>query len=401
MPVARKVAFVSPSSTAYVHRLVRGALSYSESQSQAVVRDFRIPYQLASTGKPDAIVNQLRAWKPDGLLNFSDTDLLMAVRDSLPGPCPVVSLRMVEIKPGIIVVAASFAAMLQVAVSHFRELGIRSIAFVMLESEEIRPGKPTDIFKRIVRPANPAQATLVHLAPSALREDPQAVVTPVPPRLAAWLRNLPKPVGVFSQDVGGGGYIIRCCHALGLRVPEDVAVIGMDDADLSLASEPTLTSVVAAGETIGFEAMRILESMMQGLPCPDKIVRLDAADLHVRQSTGSRRAEICDIAAAADYINQRACTGLSVAQVLKATQHVSNMTFHTHFKAATGQTPGEAIRRRQFEEARRLLAETELPVTLVAEQSGFGSGSDFARRFRAYEGITPTAYRQRERKARR
>ena len=68
------------------------------------------------------------------------------------------------------------------------------------------------------------------------------------------------------------------------------------------------------------------------------------------------------------------------------------------FKAATGQTPGEAIRRRQFEEARRLLGETELSVTLVAERSGFGSSSDFARRFRAMEGKSPLEFRRQARR---
>ena len=139
--------------------------------------------------------------------------------------------------------------------------------------------------------------------------------------------------------------------------------------------------------------MRMLDQMMAGRPGPKDRVRLGAVDLDVRDSTGQQRAQVCDIAAAAAYVNQRACGGLSVAQVLKATQRVSSKTFHTHFKAVTGQTPGEAIRRRQFEEARRLLAETELSVTLVAEKSGFGSSSDFARRFRATEGKSPVEYR--------
>jgi LacI family transcriptional regulator len=85
---------------------------------------------------------------------------------------------------------------------------------------------------------------------------------------------------------------------------------------------------------------------------------------------------------------------LSVAEVLQETQRVSKMTFHKHFQAATGQTPGEAIHQRQFAEARRLLAETQLSITLVAENCGFGSSSDFARRFRAFQGMSPTDYRK-------
>jgi AraC-like DNA-binding protein len=85
---------------------------------------------------------------------------------------------------------------------------------------------------------------------------------------------------------------------------------------------------------------------------------------------------------------------LTVEQLHKATQQVSYNTFHAHFKAVTGMTPGQAIQRRQIEEARRLLADTRLAVTTVAEKCGFCSSSDFARRFRAFEGVSPSQFRQ-------
>jgi len=227
-----------------------------------------------------------------------------------------------------------------------------------------------------------------------LPADLERSVEPVPPPLAQWLTRLPKPAGVVTVDYGGGNYLVRVCHALGLRVPGDVAVIGVDDVDLCLSSNPTLTSVEAASEIIGFEAMKTLDRMMQGNHPPNPMIRVEAVDLHVRQSTGKKLAEVCDIAGAMTYINQYACHGLTVERLLQETQRVSKMTFHKHFVAATGQTPGEAIRQRQFAEARRLLADTKLSITLVAEQSGFGSSSDFARAFRAVEGMTPRAYRE-------
>jgi AraC-like DNA-binding protein len=134
--------------------------------------------------------------------------------------------------------------------------------------------------------------------------------------------------------------------------------------------------------------------MMQGNYPAQTMIRVEAVDLHVRQSTGKKIAEVCDIAGAMTFINRHACNGLTVERLLQETQRVSKMTFHKHFVASTGQTPGEAIRQRQFAEARRLLAETKLSITLVAEQSGFGSSSDFARAFRSTEGLTPRAYRE-------
>jgi LacI family transcriptional regulator len=225
-------------------------------------------------------------------------------------------------------------------------------------------------------------------------EDTDMPITTVPRRLAEWLRRLPKPVGVICVETGGGGYIIRVCHSLGLRVPEDVAVVGTDDTDLSLSSTPTLTSVVPAGETIGFEAMRVLERMMLGQPAPEETVRVKAMGLHVRQSTGLKRVEICDIAAAMEYINQHACKGITVAQLIQETQHVSRWTFQKHFQAATGRTAGDVIRQRQLQEAQRLLRTTELSMTMIAEQCGFSASNEFARAFRVLEGRSPSQYRR-------
>jgi LacI family transcriptional regulator len=220
-------------------------------------------------------------------------------------------------------------------------------------------------------------------------------VTPVPARLAQWLRRLPKPVGVICPQLGGGGYLIRCCRALGLLVPEQVAVVGSDDMDLSLATDPTLTSVVPAVETIGFEAMRLLASMMAGDSPPKLTVRLRCADLQVRDSTGLHRAEICDIAAALECIQENACRRITVKQVIRQTQRVSHVTFHRRFHQVVGKTPAEAIRERKLREVRRLLAGTELPIAMVADLCGFRTPKELARAFRAAEHTTPRDYRRR------
>ena len=295
--------------------------------------------------------------------------------------------------PGVAVVAARHSAMIEMAIRHLRQQGLHSFAHLVLEA---LPQQKyfSDLFNQIARPADPARACLVEVIKPSVLEDPAASVAPVPTRLTDWLRHLPKPVGIFSPALGGGGYLIRVCHKLGLRVPEDVAVIGVDDTDLAIASKPTLTTVLPAAQHIGREAMQLLDQMMKGKPAPPEPVRLDAMDLQIRESTGLKRVEICNIAAALDYINQHACHGVSVEQVIKETQHVSKVTFHKYFLAATGRTPGEAIQQRQIEEARRLLADTQISVTTIAEHCGFCDNSSFARHFRALQGMSPRDYRK-------
>lgn len=395
----KRVAFVSPLSNGYVHRLYRGALSHADGRNHSVVRDFLITRDFGVTTAAGGMIGRLCDWNPDGILAFLENDELERLLRILPRPCPVVCMSAVTLRPGVAVVAGSFAALVKTVLQHFRQQGVRNLAMLSLESEVEMEIPLTQIFLDLAKPADPGRATFVKVVDPALLDDPYAPVTPVPPGLARWLRELPKPCGVFCPETGGGGYLIRVCQALGLKVPQEVAVIGGDDADLSLASRPSLTSVMPMGEKIGFEAMKVLEGMMAGGPGPSDRIRLDAMDLHVRQSTGVLRAQVCDIAAALDYIQQQACHGLSVARLLQDTQQVSSKTFHTHFKAATGQTPGEAILARQMEEARRMLSQTELSITLVAEKSGFGSSSDFSRRFRLMTGKSPSDYRREARQS--
>jgi LacI family transcriptional regulator len=182
-------------------------------------------------------------------------------------------------------------------------------------------------------------------------------------------------------------------------VPGEIAIIGADDADVSLSCTPTVTSVVQNKETVGFESVRILLDILDGLTPPAPKIRIKGIDLVVRESTGQQRPTICDIAGAMEYIKANATKGLNVTQLMHATQRCSQPIFYQSFHEMTGTTPGQAIRDRQLEEVRRLLATTLLPVASVAELAGFSSSFVMGRLFRKVDGMTPLEYRKREAKS--
>ena len=296
--------------------------------------------------------------------------------------------------PSVLTVVADFSGFLETAIGHFRQLGVRSLAMLLLEEgAQVREHLLGQFLKAINQPASKRAALVFHADRDKLW-NPHAPVKPVPAPLANWLRSLPQSTGILCPTLGGGGYLIRCCHALGLKVPDDIAVIGGDDTDLSLACEPTLTSVVPALESLGFEALRLLMELIAGKHPTGSIVRLRCMDLHVRESTGLRRPEICDITGALQCITENACRGISVGQLIKQTQRVSKVTFHRRFQEAVGKSPAEAIRDRKLEEVRRLLKFTDLPLTMVSDLSGFSSSKVLARVFKTAEGSTPRDYRK-------
>jgi len=383
-----KIALLSANWTRWEHRLLSGALRFADAHPGVFVRPFA-PYHDIETAW-----QEIQNWGAVGAFGIlEDVDLQKLV--AAGGGCfPIVNCALAGDYPGVVTVQGDFTAFLDLAVTHLRQLGLRSIGMLMVEEGQHIRERLVEPFIRITQPSRPDDATCVLHVDRGTVWNPDANVEPIPEKLVNWLQRLPKPSGVVCPPLGGGGYLIRCCHALNLRVPEDVAVIGSDETDLSLACEPTLTSVVLSMDLVGFDALRILNEMIHGYPPKSTIVRLKSAELTVRESTGRRRPEICDIAAALECIQTNATKGITVDQVIRQTQKVSRVTFHRRFREATGKSPAEAIRDRQLSEVRRLLAGTELPVTMISDLAGFSSAKVLARSFRQVERMSPRDYRK-------
>jgi LacI family transcriptional regulator len=387
----KKIAFVSPVWTTWQHRLLSGALRFADTRQRVIIRVFAPAKDLAATAA------EVESWGAAGVLGFFEHEDQAAFLAALKRSLPIVNNALATENPNVVNVVADFTAFVETAMTHFRQLGLRSAAMLVLEEGPQVRKHLIGTFLKIARPASPALASLVCPVDREIMWNPHASVKPVPAPLADWLRKLPKPVGILTPELGGGGYLIRCCQALGVRVPEDVAVIGGDDTDLSLSCEPTLTSMLPALETLGFEAVRLLLELIAGKRPPGSIVRLACVDLHVRESTGLRKPEICDIGGALQCIRDNACRGVTVGQVIKQTQRVSKVTFHRRFQEVVGKSPAEVIRERKLDEVRRLLTSTDLPLTMVSDLCGFSSAKVLARVFRSQEKITPRDFRKNHR----
>ena len=366
-----------------------GALRYADTHARLNIRGF------APADDLKAIAAEVEEWGAEGIIGVLEHEDQATFLEALKTPIPMVNNALAKENPGVVTLVADFQAFVEAAVGHFRQLGLRSQAMLILEEGPQVREHLIGTFLRIINPPSTTRASFVCPVDREKLWKPHASVKPVPTNLAEWLRSLPKPVGILTPELGGGGYLIRCCQAIGLRVPEDVAVIGGDDTDLSLAVEPTLTSVLPALETLGFEAVHLLMDLIAGQRPPNSIVRLRCMDLHVRESTGLRRPEICDIAGALQCISENACRGITVEQVIKQTQLVSKVTFHRRFQEAVGKSPAEAIRDRKLDEVRRLLTSTDLPLAMVSDLCGFSSAKVLARVFRGVEETTPRDYRKR------
>ncbi len=211
-----------------------------------------------------------------------------------------------------------------------------------------------------------------------------------------WLKELPKPVAVFACNDIPARTLADTCSLLGLNIPGDVALLGVDNDDLECdLAPPPLSSIAIPGEQIGFEAAKLLDRMMDG---SDPAASVFLPPLHVvtRQSTDIMAVTDPVLAAALCFIREYAAKGINAESVVLHVG-VSRRELERKFRHVLGCSLLDEVRRTRVAHAKRLLAGTTLAMPAVARQSGFSTPQRFALVFRQFEKMTPTAYRRRVR----
>ena len=83
--------------------------------------------------------------------------------------------------------------------------------------------------------------------------------------IADWICSLPTPLGLMACNDVRGQQALNACRSVDVAVPEEVAVVGVDDEEvLCDLCDPPLSSVIPNPERIGFEAAELLDHMMNG-----------------------------------------------------------------------------------------------------------------------------------------
>lgn len=214
-------------------------------------------------------------------------------------------------------------------------------------------------------------------------------------QIARWLKSLRKPVGVMTCHDDRGHQTLDACRRAGLRVPDEVAVIGVDnDSHLGNMCTPPLTSIDVNPSRIGYEAAALLARLMRGAQRPKEPVLLGPPRGVVpRQSTDVLSIEDQDVAAALRFVREHATDGISVGDVL-ANARRSPSTLERRVKSVVGRTIKAEITRVRLDRAKLLLQETEVPIGTVAVRSGFSEPKYFCEVFRKLEGVTAGEYRK-------
>lgn len=215
--------------------------------------------------------------------------------------------------------------------------------------------------------------------------------------LTDWVRSLPRPVGVMVCNDPRGQLVLEAARRAGAAVPEQVAVIGVDnDEPLCEISYPPLSSVNPDHYRVGYEGAALLDRMLSGEPKPDTPVYVPPAGLVTRLSTDVLAIDDPHVATAVRFIREHACDGIGIDEMV-AHVPLSRSTLQRRFRKALGRTIHDEILRVRLRRVEELLVDTDLPLESVADKSGFVYRQYLGEVFKARTGYTLGEYRARSR----
>jgi LacI family transcriptional regulator len=215
--------------------------------------------------------------------------------------------------------------------------------------------------------------------------------------LGQWLLQLPRPVAVFTCYDIRGREVLDACRRFSIPVPDEIAVLGVDNDELLCAlAFPPLSSVVPNARRTGYEAAAVLEALMAGRD-PGPMTRLvPPIGVVTRQSTDVLAVEDRNVARAVRYIREHACEGICVDDVVSHAA-LSRRLLETRFKKLLGRSPHDEITRVQLRRVKELLAETDLPLAEIADRTGFRYVEYLSAVFKNKAGMPPGQFRSEHR----
>jgi LacI family transcriptional regulator len=211
--------------------------------------------------------------------------------------------------------------------------------------------------------------------------------------LAAELKRAPKPLAVFAANDLQALDVLESCESAGIRVPEEVAIMGTENCLLAPnAMRTPISSVDTNLEVLGYRGAELLDELMEGGNPPKEIIRVPAAGVVVRRSSDILTINHPGIARSLRYIWEHGHEPICVKDLVKVAG-MSRRGLHKAFLLELQRTPGQELQRVRIERAKKLLAQTSQKVETIAHDCGYQSINSFCVAFKRATGVSAKQFR--------
>ncbi len=378
----RRILVFCETNTSYGRGIVEGLLRYGRE------RNWILSFE--QVGRDARSFERYRPWRADGIVirSYYRSTYNRVLQSGVPF-VELLGYAESNVAPAVTMDEQRVA---ELVVDHFLERGLRSFAYYCMEDSPIFYARRYFFLRRLEE-----LGYLCDVYPTKWRVRDYAFPQwseKYRDKLAKWLKGLPKPIALFASLDQCGQVVLELCHELGIRVPQDISVVGVGNDDwICGLLRPTLSSVDGNSFAVGWHAAQILDRKMNDQTVENRTIYVPAGFLATRKSSDFYAVGDPDVEAALSFIRDRACQRITIDDVLSEI-NVSQRTLYRAFSKYLGRTPQDEIIRVQIERAKTLLRETNDSIMSVAFQCGFSSDVYFVRAFRREVGTTPNAFRQ-------
>lgn len=370
MPSSLEIALAMDYSNPFVRSAIEGIARYG---FQAGNWRFYAPH-----GVPEVTGAELKGWKGGGVIGMLDT---AAVSNLRKRRIPAVNIfgRFAELPASSVVVDNHEIG--RMAAEYFIHKGIRRFAIT---------GRK--VFGDMTLKYEAYQGTLAEHGFQCLELKSRQAIQ----NIATEFQSLEGDgaVGVLATEDPMGRMVIDACLDSGLRVPEEVLVLGVNNDRFACEMlHPQMSSIELGAERIGWQAAKMLDDLMQGAPPPDEPVRISPERIVERHSTDLIAVGDRAVGDALRFIRENAHRPILVDDVSRAA-HVARRTLENKFRNLLSISVHDSIRRERIGRACRLLKETDMLVEELAESCGYSTRERFNQAFKQETGSTPSNYRK-------
>ena len=316
--------------------------------------------------------------EPDGIIAYAADEWLMGLSKKMS--VPLVDTMETGLSAPM-TVSPDEDDVCRLAAEHFAKIGLTNIGYCGVESSAISERRKEAFLAQFS--GNAVTAFFQNFTEKELDIQP----------MIAWLRQLPKPVGLLAFDDKLGKRILNACRHAKINVPIQIAVVGVNnDRLICELCWPPLSSLEIQHNRIGVEASELLDLAMQGKFVEKPHQKIAPVELVIRGSSGAPPVDDPLVKTAINLIREQAGKYVGVEQVA-ARLRVSRRNLDRRFSVALGRTVHDELADVRMKMARTYLADNSMKVASVAQACGFASAASFSRSFRMNFGLWPTDYR--------
>ena len=336
----------------------------------------------------ESIAAALKFWRPDGLIVEGGYTELADFRQSDFRGYPAVfcDARASRMRRPYSGVAHDSSVTAMLATKELMSLGFSNYAFVGNLQPRDWSDRRRDVFSQAVAAAGGG----LNVFESSAVQDLDAFRE----MLSPWLGALPRPCGLLAANDATADVVLRLLRNMRIKVPEDIAVVGIDNDTLICENTtPTLTSVVPDFERSGYLAAEMLDARMKDGSVKDEVRTFSARQVIHRGSTRMLKRKDDAIKNALEFIREKAADGISPRDVVEQIGG-SRRQAEYRFREFVGMSIGEELRAVRLETAKKLLSDPSVPIGAVAARCGYSDDSLLRRAFKSATGLSLSEYRK-------